>query len=98
MASNVMRTPGSPNCRAPRMRYPIPNSVLPQPAPPQTGVARPLGRPPGVISSNLCTPHASVHPRMTRKKWVDSRKPVPQPFLWSWRRTPTAGVPSSGTL
>src|SRR5664279_6486830 len=51
-SSKDSRTPGSPNFRAPQTRNSSPNRVLPDPAPPVTSVARPLGRPPRVISSN----------------------------------------------
>ena len=34
----------------------MPSSVLPQPAPPQTRVGRPRGRPPSVISSSPWIP------------------------------------------
>src|SRR5882672_6636199 len=51
-----MKTPGSPNCIAPRTRNSAANRVLPQPAPPQTSVGRPRGNPPPVISSRPWMP------------------------------------------
>jgi hypothetical protein len=54
--SKVMSTPGSPNCSAPLTRKLVASSVLPDPAPPQTRVGRPLGRPPLVISSRPWMP------------------------------------------
>ena len=56
VSSNAMKTPGSPNSVAPRTRNSIANSVLPQPAPPQTSVGRPRGSPPPVISSRPWIP------------------------------------------
>ena len=47
-----MKTPGSPYSVAPRTRNSIASNVLPQPAPPQTSVGRPVGNPPPVISSS----------------------------------------------
>src|SRR4051812_732568 len=52
VSSNVIKTPGSPNSVAPRIRNSVANSDLPQPAAPQTSVGRPAGTPPPVISSN----------------------------------------------
>ena len=46
VSSKAMNTPGSPNSVAPRTRNSMASSVLPQPAPPQTSVGRPAGRPP----------------------------------------------------
>src|ERR1044071_10124072 len=51
-----MNTPGSPTWTAPRTRNPAANSVLPHPAPPQTSVGRPCGKPPPVISSRPWMP------------------------------------------
>ena len=44
-SSNASRTPGSSNSWAPRTRNSSPNSVLPEPGPPVTRVARPRGQP-----------------------------------------------------
>src|SRR5664279_582023 len=55
-SSKDSRTPGSPNFRAPQTRNSSPNTVLPDPAPPVTSVARPRGRPPRVISSKTPIP------------------------------------------
>ena len=56
VSSKAMNTPGSPNSMAPRTRNSIASSVLPQPAPPQTSVGRPRGKPPPVISSSPWMP------------------------------------------
>src|SRR5271156_1853636 len=56
VSSKDMKTPGSSNCTAPRMRNSAASSVLPQPAPPQTSVGRPRGSPPPVISSRPWIP------------------------------------------
>ena len=56
VSSNERQTPGSSNSVAPRTRNSIPSRVLPQPAPPQTRVGRPRGRPPKVISSSPWMP------------------------------------------
>ncbi len=53
-SSNVISTPGSPNCSAPLMRKLMARSVLPDPAAPQMSVGRPAGKPPFVISSSPC--------------------------------------------
>src|ERR1700682_1137600 len=58
VSSNAMKTPGSPYSVAPRTRNSIASNVLPQPAPPQTSVGRPVGNPPPVISSS---PRMPVH-------------------------------------
>ena len=42
-SSNIMNTPGSPNCVAPRTRNSMASIVLPQPAVPQISVGRPAG-------------------------------------------------------
>src|SRR5579864_3517592 len=47
-----MSTPGSSKHSAPLIRKLVANSVLPEPAPPQTRVGRPRGNPPLVISSS----------------------------------------------
>jgi hypothetical protein len=51
-----MKTPGSANSVAPRTRNYIASKVLPQTAPPQISVGRPVGKPPSVISSSPRTP------------------------------------------
>ena len=56
VSSKDMKTPGSRNSVAPRTRNSMASRVLPQPAPPQTRVGRPLGRPPPVISSSPWMP------------------------------------------
>ena len=56
VSSKVIRTPGSPNCTIPLSRKLAASRVLPEPAPPQTNVGRPAGRPPLVISSRPCMP------------------------------------------
>ena len=55
-SSNIMNTPGSPNCVAPRTRNSMASIVLPHPAAPQTSVGRPAGSPPPVISSRPSMP------------------------------------------
>src|SRR5690242_15564460 len=55
-SSKEMQRPGSPYSRAPQQRYFIANSVLPDPAPPQTSVFLPEGIPPRVISSKPSVP------------------------------------------
>lgn len=56
VSSNIMNTPGSPNCVAPRTRNSMARRVLPAPALPQTSVGRPAGNPPPVISSRPWMP------------------------------------------
>src|SRR5262245_48367156 len=51
-----MNTPGSPNFTAPWTRKLMAKRVLPQPAPPQMSVGRPVGRPPAVIWSKPSIP------------------------------------------
>src|SRR3954471_24163535 len=51
-----MNTPFSPLSSAPRSRNSMANSVLPQPALPQTSVGPPRGRPPSVTSSRPSMP------------------------------------------
>ena len=83
------RAPGSPNCCTPRTRNSIPNSVLPEPAPPVTSVVRPFGRPPKVISSNPAIPvgdFASARdPLRDRRDTLFAndvpRYPFPVPYL-----------------
>jgi hypothetical protein len=43
-SSNAMKTPGSPNCTAPRTMNSIASNVLPQPASPHRSVGRPCGK------------------------------------------------------
>jgi hypothetical protein len=53
----------------------MPNSVFPQPAPPQTSVARPFSRPPRVISSNPCMPVCTLLiPLVTGSSQLDPRE------------------------
>ena len=56
LSSNIMNTPGSPNCVAPRTRNSIASIVLPQPALPHTSVGRPDGKPPPVMASRPVMP------------------------------------------
>jgi len=55
-----MKTPGSEKCRAPLTRNCVAKSVFPDPALPQTKVARPRGSPPKVISSKPSIPVADL--------------------------------------
>src|SRR5260221_3728583 len=64
VSSRPTTTPASPNCAAPRTRNSAASSVLPQPAPPQTSVGRPRGRPPPVISSRPWMPVGHCGKRM----------------------------------
>ena len=71
VSSKAMKTPGSPNCVAPRTRNSIAKSVLPQPALPQISVGRPRGSPPPVISSSPWMPTGALGSERVGVRFAD---------------------------
>ena len=70
VSSKATKTPGSPNSVMPRTRNSMPSRVLPQPAGPQTRVARPRGNPPPVISSSPEIPVSALGSDGSPGRWV----------------------------
>src|SRR6478752_4262078 len=72
VSSNEMTTPGSPSAM-PLMMNCRPNSVLPQPGPPQIKVARPRGKPPSVTVSKPSIPVSAFFSGESVRAFTDLR-------------------------